>query len=35
MLKHILFCDDCFWFAFICPQNPFENGFEKTKHKRN
>jgi len=32
MLKHILFCDDCFWFAFIYPQNPFEKGFGKKQN---
>jgi len=32
MLKHVLFCDDCFWFAFIYPQNSLEKWLWKKQN---
>jgi len=35
MLKHILFCDDCFWVVFNCPQNLFlKKAFKKKKQRK-
>ena len=34
MLRHMLFCVDCFWFVFNCPQNPFEKALKKNKTEK-